>query len=132
LGVVTELTQPVHARVEPLLAVVVASAAIRFEQVASAVSQGHAAVATVERDRADQALVSEVLKAVVAAIGSLVPRIKIALGDGAERPNRRKHPAVVAVQLVQAFAVEDQLSLESAWQVQIAEQGITRIVDALA
>jgi hypothetical protein len=58
---VNELPWPVHARVEFLLAVIVAVPAVRFEQFPSAVRLGDSAVVAVERHRADQALIDEVL-----------------------------------------------------------------------
>jgi len=72
LGVVTELARPVYRRVELLLTVVIAVPTIRFEEVASAVRQGYAAVMAVERECANQALVDQVLQAVVPAIESVI------------------------------------------------------------
>jgi hypothetical protein len=79
-----ELAWPVHARVELLLAVIVAIAAVRFEQMASAICEDDAVVAAIERDDTDQALIDEVFQAVVSAIETLIARIEIVLRDDTE------------------------------------------------
>jgi hypothetical protein len=76
---VGELTWPVHARVKLLLALVPAIAAVRLERVASAVGQNDAAALAIERDVPDQALLAEVLQAVVSAIEAVVTWVEIAL-----------------------------------------------------
>jgi hypothetical protein len=76
------------------------------------------------------ALVSKLL------LGPLMRPIELGVVIELARPVHahvdREHPAVFAVQLVDAIAVEDQLSFEAAWQVEIGEQRVTRIVAALA
>jgi hypothetical protein len=45
--------------------------------------------------------------------------IEVTLGDDAERADGREPPTLFAVQFVEML--EDQLSLEHAWEIQIAE-----------
>jgi hypothetical protein len=86
---------------------------------------------TVKRDRAEQALVDEVIEVVVPPIEIVSARVEIALGNDAKRAHRREHPAVVAVQFINVIAVNDQLSFDSARQVKIVEKRIARILAAV-
>jgi hypothetical protein len=120
LGVVIELPRPVHARVKLLMAFLVAVAAVRFEQVSPAVGEDQSALLAVQGDRPNQAVLDEMVQAVVARIELVVTRVtKITLRDDPERADRRERSAVLAIQLVGAIAVQDQLPFAATREIEI-------------
>jgi hypothetical protein len=55
-------------------------------------------------------------------------KIEIAFRDDAKRPDSGQRSAVFAVKLVHSVALNNQLALVAARQVEIAHQGVPRIV----
>jgi len=128
LGIMRQLTRPVHAGVEGLLPPVVAVAAMGLQQVMAAFRQGDGALAPVDRHEPHQALVPEVAEIAVPRVGCLVAQVaEIALGHHAKGPNGRERPALVTVEFVPVIAVDDDLAFESPWQIKIAHEDIARI-----
>jgi hypothetical protein len=133
LDVVRQLTRPAHAGVEGLLPRIVAVAAMGFQEVVAMWGQRQDALTAVERDEPHQPFVSQVTEVRLADIRGLVaPIAQIAFGHHPERADRRKRPAVVAVEFVAVIAIHHDLPFESTGQFKAFEEDISRIVISFA
>src|SRR5262245_442034 len=121
-GVVRQLARPEDVRVERLLPLVVAIAAMRVEQMLPSVSQRHSSLASVEGDAADQSLVAQVPQAFITRIPDVALRHDPECACGAECA------AVLQVQFVAVIAVENELAFEATRQVELSEEDVARVV----
>jgi hypothetical protein len=86
-----------------------------------------ASFAIIQLDTADQTLLAEVVERVaVETIIAVIPHI--AFGHDAECADHRQRAAVLAVQLVDAIAVDDQFARLAARQVKVVHQPVARIM----
>ena len=90
------------------------------EQVAPFARQRQAAVAVAKVNHIDESLIAQMFDGVVVGI-------EVMLGHDAKSTDGGQGAAIVAVQLVDAVAVDDQFALVAAWQVEVAHQAIARI-----
>ncbi len=80
----------------------------------------------------DQALLVQVRKGVVPVRGLVAGLREVALRHNAERAHSGQRAAVLAVQLVHAVTVQDDFPLAAEGQVKVVQQGVARVVAALA
>jgi hypothetical protein len=97
---------------------------IRFEQVAAAVCEGYCAIVRAEWGRPKQALTFEVA---VGSSGVLAPIVEVALGHNAKSADGGEHPALGAVDLIDALAVPHWLALTAGWQIEVFREHIARV-----
>jgi hypothetical protein len=127
VGVVIQFSRAVDARVERLGPALVALSAISVEQAPALVREDDRLVVFAKRDGPNQPFVAEVVERVV--VGTVIAvSPEVLLRHDTERANRRKHAAVLAIQLVDSVAVDHQLARVAARQVQVVHQAVARIV----
>jgi len=127
VGVVIQFSRAVDARVERLGPALVALSAISVEQVLALVREDDRLVVFAKRDGPNQPFVAEVVERVV--VGTVIAvSPEVLLRHDTERANRRKHAAVLAIQLVDSVAVDHQLARVAARQVQVVHQAVARIM----
>jgi hypothetical protein len=127
VGVVIEFARAVHASVERLGLTLVAFSATSVEQVATLVRENDRLVVFVERNGPDQTFVAKMLDCV--AVRRVVSvNSEFALWHNAERADHSECAAVLAIQLVDAVAVDDQFARLTARQVEVVHQPVARVV----
>ena len=97
---------------------------MRVEQVAAFPRQRQAALVVAQVHHLDEALVTQVFE-------RLVVDVEVVLGHDPKGADGGQRAAVVAVQLVDAVTVHNQLALLAARQVEVAHQAFTRVVVAV-
>ena len=125
VGVVIQFSWAVDARVELLGTALVTLSAIGVEQVPALVREDDGLVVFAERDGPNQTFVAQVVQRVVVRVPITS---EITLGDDSERTDGRQGAAVLAIQFVDAVAVDHQLARVAARQVQVVHQAVARIV----
>jgi hypothetical protein len=118
---VVDLARATDAGVECLLGLVVALQGMRVEQIASLFRQAQAAFVQAKVDGLDEAFVSEVANGI--GVG-----VEVLFWHDTERADRGQRTAVGAVQLVDAVAIDNQLAFLAAWQIEVVNQGVARVV----
>ena len=83
--------------------------------------EGQAALVVAKVNGLDEALVAQVVERVVVDV-------EVLFGHDPERADGGQRAAVLAVQLVDAVTIDDQLALLAARQVEVAHQAVARIV----
>ena len=135
LDVVLKFSLTSDARVEGLAPLSVAvRVAVMVEQAPSLLREGDGDVArTRHADRFDQALLTEVSEIARARIRwRFVVIAQITTGDHPKRADRRERSRLGPTHRVLAIAIADDLSLQTAWQVDIVREHVSRIDVALA
>ena len=129
LRVVFELALAFETRIK-LLARVVVVASVGLQQVPAAVGQNDGDIApAVQPHGVDQTLLAQVPKVAAAGIG-LAPGVvaQVARGYDPKRANSGQRASLRAAQRVLAFSrVVHNLSLASAWQVEVAHEYVARV-----
>jgi hypothetical protein len=132
VGIVLQLAFTRHPGMEGLAvviiartgAVVVALTAVRLEQFPSTVGQHVRMVLWTDLNRVDEPLFSKVLQRVF--VFAKVPQV--AFADHPKRTDGGQHAAVLAIQLVHAFAViDDDLAFTAAWQIHTVDERVSRV-----
>jgi hypothetical protein len=98
---------------------------VRIEQVSPARRESQSALAVAQVNQVDEPLLVEVLKGVVR-------KIEIMFRHDPKRTNGGQRAAVFAVELIHSVAVNDEFTLVTARQVEVAHQGVPRIVIPVA
>ena len=94
---------------------------MRIEQVSALPREGQAALVVAKVDRLDEALVAQVFEGVVVDV-------EVVFGHDPKGADGGQRAAVLAVQLVDTVAIDDQLALLAARQVEVVHQAVARIV----
>jgi hypothetical protein len=131
VGVVLQFTLTSYPSVELLavlvawvVAVLVALAAVRFEQLPTTVGQHVRPIVGADVDHVDQAFVAKVLERVV----GVAELLEVMFPNNPKGPDGGQHAAVLAIQLVLALAVIDHhLAFESAGQVKTVDERVSRV-----
>ena len=109
------------AGVERLRGLVVALQGVGIEQVTALLREDYTALVVAEIDGLDEPLVAEMVERVVVDV-------EVLFGHDAEGADRGKCAAVLAIQLVDAIAVDDQFARLATRQVKVVHQAVARIV----
>jgi hypothetical protein len=91
------------------------------EQIASLSREGQAAFVRAKVDGLDETFIAELANGVVACV-------EVVFGHHSERADGGQRTAVLAVQLVDTVPIDDQLTLLAAWQIEVANQSVARVV----
>ena len=111
-----------------LVRAVVAFVAVGLEEIAPAIGEGYGPVLRVQRRRANQPFVLEMLEASSRALRVVAEVVKIAFGNDSKRANGRERAALVAVDLVDAVTVAYRSALGPARQVEMLRKDVTWVV----
>jgi hypothetical protein len=98
---------------------------VRIEQISPFGRERQTALAVAQVNQFDEPLIVEVVQGVVR-------KIEIAFRHDAERADGSQRAAVFAVKIVDSVAINDQFPLVAARQVEVAHQGVPRIVIPVA
>lgn len=121
VGIVVDLAGAAHARVERLWIALVWLSAVGVEQVAALLREDDGPIGVAQRDVADEPLVAEVVQRVSVDLD-------VTFRHHAEGADGRQRAAVLVVQLVRAVAIDDQLALVAARQVEVVHKPIARVL----
>jgi hypothetical protein len=121
IRIVVDLAGAADAGVKRLLGPAVALQGVRVEQIASLFGESQAAFVAAKFDGLDKAFIAEVAKGIVVGV-------EVLFGHNSERADGCERAAVLAIQLVDSVAVEDQLAFIAARQVHVAHQSVTPAV----
>ena len=104
IRIVVDLARATDAGVERLLGPAVALQGVRVEQIASLFGEGQAAFVAAKVDGPDKAFIAEVAKGIVFGV-------EVLFGHDSERANGRQRATVLAIQLVDTVAIDNELAL---------------------
>jgi hypothetical protein len=107
--------------VERLIGPAVALQRVSVEQIASLFGEGQAALVATKIDSLDKAFIAEVAERIVVCV-------EVLFGHDSERANGGESAVVLAVQLVDTIASDNELAFLAARQVEILHQKVARIV----
>jgi hypothetical protein len=119
--IVVDLTRTTDACMERLRGVAVPPHSVRIQQIAALLGERQAAVVVAKIDGLDKAFVAEIAQGVLAGF-------EFVFGHDSERADGGQRAAVLAIQLVHTVAIDDQLALLAARQVEVVHQSVARIV----
>jgi hypothetical protein len=118
---VVDLAGAADAGMKRLSGPAVALQGVRVEQIASLCGEGQAAFVAAKVDGLDKAFIAEVAKGIVVGV-------EVLFGHNSERADGCEGATVLAIQIIDSIAVEDQLAFIAARQVHVAHQSVTRVV----
>lgn len=121
IRVVIDFALATDASVERLRRLIVPLDGVRIEKLAALLRERHAARIVTQIHRLDEPLVAQMAECVVVYV-------QVVFGRDAEGADDSERTAVFAVQLVYTIAIDDQLSLLAARQIEIAHQTVAWIV----
>jgi hypothetical protein len=121
IRIVVDLARATDASVERLRRPVVPLQGVRVEQVAALLGEDQAAFVDAKVDGLDKVLVAEVAEGIVVGV-------EVLFGHDTESADRGQRTAGLAIQLVHTVAVNDQLALLAARQVEVVHQSVAGIV----
>lgn len=94
---------------------------MRIEQVAALIGEDQTAFVAAKVDGLDKAIVTEMAEGIVVGV-------ELLFGHDSERADGGQRAAVLAIQLADMVAIDDQLALLTARQVEVVHQPISRVV----
>jgi hypothetical protein len=116
-----DLARPIKAGVECLRGRAVAPQAVRVEQIASLFGERQAQFAPAKIDGLDKALVAEVPQRIVLGV-------EVLFRHDSERADDGQRVAVLAIQFVHTVAIENELAFLAAWQIEVVNERVARVV----
>jgi hypothetical protein len=121
IRIVVDLAWATNASVERLRGATVAPQRGRVEQIASLFGEGQTTFVPTKVDRLDETFVVEVAKSFV--LGG-----KVLFGYDSERADGGQRTAFLALQLVHTVAIDNELAVLAAWQIEVENQRVAGIV----
>lgn len=120
IRVMVHLPRAADSCVEELRPLTLSLQGVRIEQVSSLGRERQSTLAVAQIDRLDEPLIVKVVQGVAR-------KIEIVFWHDAKRTDGSQRAAVLAVELVDAIAINNQLSLVATGQVEIARQAVTGV-----